>query len=142
MARKPKKVTPESAGVKVSRVAVSARRLVTLDEGHGIWTGKKNVLAFGPKEFWDGAIVRLRPPTEVEDGRVEDVKKALAAAGVARIKLEVRKGVVLPTEALEKAKPARCTAREVVLLLVAESNSVDAPALMEICERVMSAEGL
>ena len=70
------------------------------------------------------------------------MKKALAEAGVVRIKLEVRTGAILPREAIEKAKPARSSAREVVLLLVAESNSADVDALREVVERVMSEEGL
>lgn len=121
----------------------AARTLATLDEEHGIWKGRGNLLGIGPKETWEGAIVRLRPPPDVDPARVEKVKAILADAGVARIKLETRRGAVLPTEAVQKAKPAkRSSAREIVLQLVKEANSSDPDELRDIVERVMAEEGL
>ena len=157
MARHPRKVEETKAKpkfkasfgddrAKVKGFTVPARRLVTLDSLHGIWQtmkGKKTVLlVIGPKEDWLGAIVRLRPPPDVEEGRIEEVKAALVAAGASRIKLEVRRGATLPTEAIDKGKPTRSSAREVVLQLVSEANSQDPAALSEIVERVMAEEGL
>lgn len=140
------KATFGSDRAKVKGFAVPARRLVTLEPLHGIWQtmkGKKTVLlAIGPKEDWAGAIVRLRPPPDVEEGRIEEVKAALLAAGAARIKLEVRRGATLPTEAVDKGKATKSSAREVVLQLVAEANSKDPVGLSEIVERVMAEEGL
>lgn len=118
---------------------VPVRNLVTFAVDHPIWTTDGKRL---PAGTWAGAIVRLRPPSDVRDGLVEEVRAALAAAGVSRIKLEVRRGAVLPTEAVDKGTATRSSAREVVLRLVEEANSKDPAALLAVVEKTMAEEGL
>lgn len=143
MARKAAAKSPPSPpvidSISIVGVKVSARKLITLDEDCSIWKGKAVKLY---AEEWVNSIVRLRPPTDATLERIELVKDALGNAGVARIKLEQRRGVVIPNEAIQKAKPTRCSAREVVVQIVSEANSSNQARLLEIVERVMSEEGL
>jgi len=129
------------SAVVAIRVAVPSRNLVTLDSDHAIWRSA-DPGAYAGAPNWPGAIVRLRPPSDVRDGLVEEVRAALAAAGVSRIKLEVRRGAVLPTEAVDKGTATRSSAREVVLRLVEEANSKDPAALLAVVEKTMAEEGL
>lgn len=147
MARRPMKPIPEPPksaprrkqipGLNVEAVPVPARRLEIFDETHPIWTGRRCALS-----GLEGAIVRLRPPPGSPTDLVEGVKKTLTDAGVARIKLEERRGVVIPREAVEKSKATKSSAREVVLQLVAESNTMDRESLAEIVERTMAEQNL
>lgn len=138
-ASSPVKKRKRSDGVEV--VPVFARQLMTFDENNPVWkTSTLSAVGAG----WSGAIVRLRPPADVEDGRVEQVKKAFVEAGAARVKIEARRKVVVPRRSHEKApvERKRSTAREVVMVLVKESNTEDREALLEIVERTMSEENL
>lgn len=136
------KATLKNPKLIVSPRPVNARRLVTIAEKNALWSGKKTVLSVGPADYWMGAIVRLRPPPEADEKLVEQIKVAIAAAGAARIKVEVQQAAVLPTEAVDKGTPTKSSAREVVLQLVAEANSTDPAALKDVCERVMAEKGL
>jgi hypothetical protein len=73
---------------------------------------------------------------------VERVREAFTKAGVARIKLETRRAATLPTEALQKAKPARTGVVEVVRLLTKEANSTNPQALSELVETTLAKQGL
>lgn len=138
MARRPAK---KKDGVEI--VHVKARRLITLAEDHGIWSGNGNLLAVGPAEHWEDALVRLRPPSSADEVRIESVRKLALMAGASRVKIEARRKAVVPNKSHVKVVDRKkSSARAVVLALVDESNSADKIVLSEIVERVMSEEGL
>lgn len=136
--KKPKKVSKVDPNVKVSSVKIPSRSLITFGVDHPIWSNNK---AWAIPDL-KGAIVRLWPPHDTKDEIVNAAKDLLMKEGVARIKLETRKGVVLPNEAIQKAKPTKSTPREVVLQLVSESNSADESMLLGVVEQIMGEVGI
>jgi len=151
MARRQKQALSKGgpgAPFAVRVVEVGAVKLATIDEDHVAWTPKFSPLMLfqaiqrGAGNEWVGAIVRMRPPPGLDQAKVEAVRKMFINAGVARIKLETRRGATLPNEAVQKAKPSRATVVEVVRLLVKEANSSDAAALSALVETTMAAQGL
>ena len=130
MARRPM-ILGSRDPAKVQRVVLPARDLVTdtLDSEH--YTGAK------------GAIVRIRPPQDATDERIEAARRSWLEAGASRVFVEPRpKSAPLPQKAVERQRRASVGVRQIVLDLTAESNSEDQEALTALVAATMDEEGL
>jgi hypothetical protein len=132
-------------GPRTTLVEVDAVKLVVLDEDHSVWPTSLDRGEFKlprPVTVWIDAIVRLRPPLGHDQAAVEKVRAALLAAGAARIKVETRRGTVIPTEILERTTPQITSIAQVVRQLVSEANCNDREALSALVEATMAKHGL
>jgi hypothetical protein len=90
-----------------------------------------------------GAIVRLKPPPDLDDATLAEMRDAILERGAEFVTaLPRRKKAVVPDEAVERPTRARATARQVVLELVASSNARSREDLGAYCEELMSREGV
>jgi hypothetical protein len=138
MARK-KKVAEAPTGVKVEWVPIQGRRLITYEPDSGAWMSPARDYQAGP--LVKGAIVRLRPPAGAE-ARVEELRVELMREGAERVVVvPPPRADVVPREVAERSAPA-ASIRQVVLGMVAESNSGDRGKLGEFVEAVMGEVGL
>lgn len=121
---------------------VDTRRLYTVEPDRSEWLHTERVLGVGPKEFFEGAIVRLRPPATATDVDVDRVRTFYEKAGAAKVSVLPRpKADVIPQD-VQQAPAKAVGAREAVLSLVEESNTKDRDGLRAFCERVMAECGL
>lgn len=133
-----KQIAPPS--LRVEPVAIgSATVLVTFDEDSPIWTTVPN----GPRGKFDGPrIVRLRPPPDAEDSKIEEIRRACIEAGALAVKvLPKRKADVVPS--VERAAaPARSSVREVVTKLVEVASVSDRQKLGAVVDAALSRAGI
>jgi hypothetical protein len=126
----------EKSGVRVLRLE-GARPLYTVGPASPIWVGKE------PEGNFDAAIVRLQPPVDATDERVELTRAFfLRQKAVKVIVLPRPRAEVIPAAAQKGDKAKAFGAREAVLSLVEESNSKDKDNLRTLCEKVMGVVGL
>ncbi len=119
--------------------AEGAARFVTFDEG---WKWAEEM---EPPPMEDGhspLFVRLRPPSSVEESRVERVRKHLVSAGCSVVVERARRGAVVSASAEVSSERPHARVREVVLALVEESRSADKEKLRAMVEATMSQEGV
>jgi hypothetical protein len=114
----------------------NARELVTVGPEHVWW---RDHGAAVPTD-WAGAIVRLRPPEDVEDARLEDIAVFIRAAGASAVTIERRRGRKVVDAPLERKPHAR--ARDVVAGLAAQANVRDRERFAAFVDGVMSRAGL
>lgn len=90
-----------------------------------------------------GAIIRIRPPADVDDATVDALVTLFEGMGARHVfTLPRPRAGVIPAEAQEKNREKAYGAREAVATLVAESNSSDREALEKLTEKIMAEAGL
>lgn len=90
-----------------------------------------------------GAIIRVRPPADVDDATVDALVALLEGMGARHVfTLPRPRSGVIPEQAQEKNREKAYGAREAVATLVAESNSSDREALEKLTEKIMGEAGL
>jgi hypothetical protein len=113
-----------------------ARELVTVGPEHPWWRDDGITV---PTD-WKGAIVRLRPPEDADDVRVDGVVAFLTAAGASAVRLERRRGKKVVDAPVERKPHAR--ARDVVLSLTQQANVRDRERFAAFVDGVMGRAGL
>lgn len=127
-------------GAKVRHVARPGRWVLNVrPEDRGVWECPELPIGLGPAG--KGALVKLHPPADATDERIEEVAAAFKAAGAAAVQKAPRapKAKTVPTK-VQTTKAA--THRQVVAELVAEARFPDKRALQEACEQLMDEESL
>jgi hypothetical protein len=127
--------TPEA-----ERVPLETRRVFTVDETAKVWQSPAGLPGFYVEGAYAGAIVRLRPPTGTERGKVEALRKDLLKMGAAAVRIEMAAVAKVPRE--KEEVPEDEPIREVVQKMVAEARTEDLPALKQVVERALSRAGL
>lgn len=90
-----------------------------------------------------GAIIRIRPPADVDDATVDALVTLLEGMGARHVfTLPRPRSGVIPEQAQEKNREKAYGAREAVATLVEESNSADREALEKLTEKIMGEAGL
>lgn len=122
---------------KVQRVVLPARDLVTD-------TLDSETKPEATRDLWaKGAIVRIRPPQDATDERIEAARRSWLEAGASRVFVEPRpKSTPLPESSLVRQRRASAGVRQIVLDLVEEANSEDGDALRSVIEETMDSEGI
>jgi hypothetical protein len=116
-----------------------ARELETIEPWDQAW--KATDWLFGREKYIRG-IVRLRPPIDAPDEKVQDLVHQARERGAEKVIVLPRpKAEVLPAKALGK-KTLVEDARASVLALVADSNATNKDGLRELVEAVMAEEGI
>lgn len=129
---------PKPAANRFAVVAVprKARRLLTIAPNHPVWTDR-----YDSEWDADGAIVRVQPPADADDVRIETLVAALHKAD-AHVRVMPRaRGAAVVVPERRASKQAR-TVREVVTAMVTECNSGDRVALSALVAETMVKEGL
>jgi hypothetical protein len=121
---------PRRPAVEVMPLA--AIRMVTVYPDDSVWSD-------GPLPDVAGAIVRVRPPT-VSDAVLDRVVASLRETALT-VRVEGRRRPeVVPAET--RRALAGSGAREVVLGMAREAYCDDRPALLALCEEILSAAGM
>lgn len=139
MRKKPEAETAPREAVRHVPVEGS-RRLVTVAIDDSCWRSDAQTIP-----FVEGAIVRMRPPIDATDERIEELRKDFIRHGAVRVfALPRPRAEVLPggKEDVVLPKAKAMSARAAVMSLVDESNSKDKESLRALCEKVMSKVGL
>lgn len=121
----------------MSGVDVPSRGLITVGPDHPVWSG-----GWPEGDRWDGAIVRIRPPDDVDAGLLEKVRQAFVTAGATRVRVERRRSAPLPEAVHERRAAPSATARQVVEELVDALDDPDKNLVRFACARLMDEEGL
>jgi len=126
----------------IRRCVEEPRRLLTVDVGSTLWAGEMEVDPDAVK----GAIVRLLPPADATDLRIEEVRALFEAAGAAAVRPMPRAAIgrVGEREVGGNAVDTRAVVdlRAAVLAVAARMAAADPAALKAELEAVMSEVGL
>lgn len=112
-----------------------SRPLVTVPEDAELWDEKLE-LRPGFLES-PGSIVRVRPPPDASDSRVEEVRRAITGTAALRVMPRRRKQVVV-----KRVHAKQRGARAIAMQLVDEANTVDRDALRVVVDEALSGAGL
>lgn len=115
---------------KVLVVHVDGLRFVTVEADDPIWTASSLPATTGAR------FVRLRPPTDVTEQRIEEVVRHLASAGADVQVLARPRAKVNVEDAVTRFEDK--SIRETVEELVRDANTRDRPALSELVQRKMA----
>ena len=139
-------VESSDPGVLVDvREVTNPRPLVRVTEDATAWSWSVEAIReFRPVPFAPGSIVRLDPPVDVEDAKVDAIREIFSRAGAAAVRVSARRknDVVVIEPAPGAVVPKRVIGREAVESLVETANVDDRPALKALCEEMMSKAGL
>lgn len=108
---------------------------VTLDRDDPVWTAAK----VGKWKRGQATFARLRPPVDVPEERLAEVRDGLRAAGAAVVVERAQRAAVVVTA--PEVTPIS-SAREVVTELVEAANTKDRDALRARVEETMSSVGI
>lgn len=134
----------------VQVVKVPGYRFLTIGEDHPIWTATDGLLNSITIPLSDVRFVRLRPPADATDKRIEDVRLGLTATGAIDVQVlkRTRAQVVLDQASVSvfsrtgdpviDAKGIRETVEE----MVQESNTKDRQALERVVQEILVGVGL
>lgn len=139
-----RKSASEKKGARVTAHPVKARELLTVSEGSALWVGVPGPYVAGVHAVDDikGAIVRLKPPPDATDEKVEQAREALLRSGAAAVRVMPRQRKdVVPQKAKRDPVPLRGP-REVVMEMAEQANTEDKAALKSLLEDALSAAGL
>lgn len=122
---------------------VKARELLTVPEDCSLWVGVPGPYVAGIVRVDDvkGAIVRLKPPPEADDAKVEQARQALLRSGALAVRLMPRRRKAVVPQAA-KERPAPASHREVVMELAARANTPDRAALIAVLDEALAQAGL
>lgn len=116
----------------------NAARFVTVDAADPIWDAPPEALAAPPSA--SGAFVRVRPPRDAEDARVEAVAAALRqVARAVRVQPRAAAQVVAPPT---DTRVSVASHREVAMAIVDESRSPEKEQLRAIVDSVLAEVGI
>lgn len=119
----------------ITTVAISnAEEMVIIDEKSAIWKTKK----LGGR----ASFVTLKPPPDISDHVVEELKTRLYAEHGARVVHVVSKQKAITVTAPFGDKFASNNLRSVVLGMADEANTKNKPALLKRLEESLAAVGL
>lgn len=111
----------EGAGVaRLEARALEARRLLTVEPEAAVWTGAEI------EDEVEGAIVRLQPPADATDARIEEIKALFELSGAVAVK-------VIPRQA--SGSIGRCADDEVTVEPVGLRQAV-----YEVAEQMATAD--
>lgn len=134
----------ESGWEVTARAIEGGRKMVRVHPDGMVWA--REDLATLPASMMpamEGAIVRIDPPADASDAKVEEVRAAFERAGAEAVRVSTRSNSdVVVHEPPPGAPPVRRDLREVVHELVEGANVDDLPALRELAERLMAKAGL
>lgn len=120
-----------------------ARALITIDGTDKVWSEawEDSRVVADTMTYFKGAIVRVQPPADATDERVEAVQALLVNAGAEVVRVAPRrKASVLPPAAREAV--AHESARQVVGELVGAAHVEDREALRAFVDGVMARQGI
>lgn len=135
----------EQSKSSISRsIAAEARKLITIDADHGCWAGDVLNIEAEIK----GAIVRIMPPANATDERIETIGKLCEMNGAVATKILPRRAIGAIGVAAEQAKEADGNDERVLGLRVAvhavaaRMATADRDALRVELDSVMDEVGL
>jgi hypothetical protein len=128
-------------------IAAEARKLITIDADHGCWKGDGlRIDDFG--DGFKGAIVRIMPPADATDERIETIGKLCEMSGAVATKILPRRAIGAIGAAAEQEKKAdgkeerALGLREAVHAVAARMATADRDALRVELDSVMDEVGL
>jgi hypothetical protein len=134
-----KKPTAPGRRPSITVYRSDAEELCTLGPTWPGWTSERRVTE---SDVLGATFVRLRPPADVTEARLDAVRTALTAMG-ARHKLErPNRGATVPAAAEAKVEAKHRRGREVALGLVGEARTRDREALRSAVESVADRAGV
>ena len=120
---------------KVREIAIDGRRLLTVRPDSPWWAGRHAISGL------EGAIVRLKPPTDATDAEIEQLRRSLVAAGARVSTLPRQRAELLPEKATIAERPRPRGIRETVRAMAAESASRDGEELAKTCDAILDEVG-
>ena len=125
----------EKQGPEMREVAGAAEVVTFAPDDAVVWAFADDI---DTSEIPKGAFVRLAPPEDVDEAKLERLRTELAKVATVVVLPRRRAAVVVAP----REKRLHQNARQVIQLMVAEANVEDGEALATLTEEVMEANGI